>query len=325
MKICVYGAGAIGGHLAARLAKSGVETSVVARGAHLAAIRANGLTLQAPDLSGVFAVRASDDPAELGPQDAVLVTTKAPALPSVAAGIGPLLGPDTPVVFVMNGIPWWYFHAHGGAFDGHRMAGVDPGDTVWDRVGPSRAIGGVVYSACTVTAPGVIHVETKQSRLVLGEPDNKVSRRAAMIAQPLEEAGFRMAVSDRIRDAVWSKLLLNLTSGSLGILAQSGPMAIYNDPVCADAVRRIAAEGLAIATAMGCHPTSDVEKQLAHGRQLAHKPSIVQDLELGRPMEIAAMLAAPLELARMAGVATPTLDLMVALARIRARGAGLYA
>ena len=227
MRVCVYGAGAIGGHLAARLAKAGVETSVVARGAHLAAIQANGLTLRAPDLTGTFAVRASDDPASLGPQDAVLVTTKAPALPSVAAGIAPLLGPDTPVVFVMNGIPWWYFHAHGGPFDGHRLAGVDPGDTVWNAVGPGRAIGGVVYSACTVVAPGVIHVESARSRLVLGEPDNKVSRRAAAVAQPLEEGGFQMAVSDRIRDAIWSKLLLNLTSGSLGILAQSGPMGIY--------------------------------------------------------------------------------------------------
>jgi len=324
MKICVFGAGAIGGHLAARLAKAGVEVSVVARGAHLAAMQAHGLTLHAPDLEGVFPVRASDDPAALGPQDAVLVTVKAPALPSVAAAIGPLLGPETAVVFVMNGIPWWYFYDHGGVHDGRRLPTVDPGDAVWNAVGPERAIGGVVYSACTVVAPGVIHVETVKSRLVLGEPANRVSARAAKIAAPLEEAGFQMVVTDRIRDAVWSKLMLNLTSGPLGVLTQSGPMAVYAEPACAEAVRRIVAEGAAIAEAMGCAPTYNAERQIAAGLKLAHKPSIVQDLELGRPMEIAAMLEAPLELARMAGVATPTLDFGVALARLRAKAAGLY-
>ncbi len=179
MKICVFGAGAIGGHLAARLAHGGADVSVVARGAHLAAIRANGLRLEAPDANFTVKVAATDDPATLGPQDAVLVTVKAPALGSVAASIAPLLGPDTPVVFVINGIPWWYFDQHGGALDGTPLDSLDPGGAVRAAIGPARAIGGVVYSACTVTAPGVIEVEHLRNRLVLGELDGTLSARAS--------------------------------------------------------------------------------------------------------------------------------------------------
>src|SRR5262249_4862721 len=155
----VYGAGAIGGHLAVRLARGGADVSVVARGQHLAAIQRDGLTVHASD--GQFNVRmpASDDPKALGPQDAVLVTVKAPALPEVAAGIGPLLKPDTPVVFVMNGVPWFYFHGIGSALDGRRLPKIDPDDTLWRAVGPERAIAGVVYAASTVIAPGVVELE----------------------------------------------------------------------------------------------------------------------------------------------------------------------
>ena len=190
MRIAIYGAGAIGGHLAARLVRGGAEVSVVARGAQLAAIRERGIRVVAPDWDGVVPVAASDDPAALGRQDAVLVTVKAPALASVAAGIAPLLGPDTPVVFVMNGVPWWYFHAHGGKLDGGHLAQVDPGGAMWDAAGPDRAVGGVVYSACTVVEPGVIAVANKRSKLVIGEPDGRMTGRMAAIAAPLQAAGI---------------------------------------------------------------------------------------------------------------------------------------
>lgn len=324
MKICVYGAGAVGGHLAGRLAKGGCEVSLIARGAHLAAIRADGLTVEAADGTMHSRPRATDNASELGPQDAVFVTVKAPALPAVAAGIGPLLGPETPVVFVMNGIPWWYFHAHGGKLEGTRLPAIDPDDAVWRAIGPERAIGGVVYSACTVLRPGVVHVENRTSRLVLGEPDNRASARAEALAAPLRAAGLVMEVSARIRDAIWSKLLLNLTSGPFAILTQAAPKDVYAEAASAAAARQIVAEGMAIAEALGCHPESDATRQVALYLDMVHKPSILQDLELGRPMEIAALLDAPLELARMAGVATPLLDLLVALVRVRARGAGLY-
>ncbi len=318
MKICVYGAGAIGGHLAARLARGGAEVSVIARGAHLAAIQADGLTVQAPDGHFTTKLAATDDPATLGPQEAVLVTVKSPSLPSVAAHIAPLLGPDTPVVFVINGIPWWYFDHHGGTLDGTRLPTLDPGDAVRTAIGPARSIGGVVYSACTVTAPGVVSVANPSNRLVLGELDNRLSARCEAIAAPLRAGGFGIEIAPDIRTAVWAKLMLNLASGPIAVLTQSAPRQNLREPAVEAAVRQIYAEGLAIAQALGCHPALDVEAAIAGSKRLAHKPSILQDLELGRPMEVATLFEAPLDLARMAGVATPMLDLLVALARLRA-------
>jgi 2-dehydropantoate 2-reductase len=325
MKVCVFGAGAIGGHLAVRLAQGGAEIAVVARGAQLAAIRARGLRAYGVEFDATVQVAASDNPTDLGPQDVIFVATKAPALPSVAASIAPLLKPDTPVVFVMNGIPWWYFYAEGSERDGRRLPRIDPDDAVWNAIGPQRAIGGVVYSACTVVEPGVIHATNKVNRLVVGEPDNRISSRIEALAEPLRRGGFVVDVTDRIRDAIWTKLLLNLTSGCLCIPALSAPKYVYPEPPVQEALRRITAEGAAIARAVGCNPNIDSDAQLAFGLQSDHKPSIVQDLELGRPMEIDAMFDAPLQLARMTGVATPTLDLLVSLAKVRARNAGLYA
>lgn len=198
-------------------------------------------------------------PAALGVQDAVLVTVKAPALASVASGIAPLLGLDTAVVFVMNGIPWWYFHAHGGKWDGRRVAQVDPGDAMWRAVGPGRAVGSVIYSACTVVEPDVVSVANRRNRIILGEPDGRLSARVAAIAAPLRAGGLAVDETPRIRDVRWEKLL-----------------------------------------------------------------GILQDLELGRPMEIDGIYDAALALARLAGVATPELDRLVALVNVRARQAGLY-
>lgn len=325
MKICIFGGGAIGGHLAARLSRGGADVSVIARGANLAAIRSKGIRINAPDVSFHASVTASSDPVELGPQDAVLVTVKAPALGSVAAAIKPLLGPDTPVVFVINGIPWWYFDQHGGALDGTRLEALDPGGAVRAAIGPQRSIGGVVYSACTVTEPGVVHVEHARNRLVLGELDGSISARAQAIAAPLTEGGFRVDITPDIRSAVWSKLLLNLGAGPISVLTQSAGKQNLLEPAIEAAVERVFAEGEAIARALGCDPVSDVAASIANSRKSAHKPSILQDLELGRPMEVATIFDAPLHLARLAGVATPTLDLVVALARTRAKAAGLYA
>jgi len=324
MKVCVFGAGAIGGHLAARMARGGAEVSVIARGAQLAAIQARGLHIDAPDATFDAKVAATSDPATLGPQDAVLVTVKSPALPSVAAAIAPLLGPDTPVVFVMNGIPWWYFDQHGGAMDGTRIENLDPGDAVRTAIGPARAIGGVVYSACTVTEPGVIQVEHARNRLVMGEINDVASARIEAIASPLRAGGFTIEVPADIRTAVWTKLLMNMSSGPMAVLTQSPPRDNVADPAIERALRAVYAEGLAVARALGRDPVIDVDATLANSRKMGHKPSILQDLELGRPMEVATMFEAPLHLAQLAGVATPTLELLVAMARQRARAAGLY-
>jgi 2-dehydropantoate 2-reductase len=324
MKVCVFGAGAIGTHVAGRLAKGGAAVSVVARGSQLAAIQANGVRVHAADGEIHARVAASADAQELGRQDVVIVTVKAPSLPSVAAGIGPLLGPDTAVAFAMNGIPWWYFLGTGGAEEGLRLPKLDPDGVLQEAVYPARVIGGVVYSACTIIEPGVVHVENPRSRIVLGTPNGQSSGRVDALAAILRAGGLAIDVSDRIRDAVWAKLLLNLGSGLLAVLTGCAPAQVFAEDACRDATRRILAEGAAIAAAMGCPVEPNAEGQIAHGAKSHHKPSILQDLEGGRPMEIDALYGVPLDFARMHGVATPTLDLLVAAVRARARQAGLY-
>jgi 2-dehydropantoate 2-reductase len=287
-------------------------------------VRANGLQVQTPTERFQARVAAAQHPAELGPQDAVIVTVKAPALPSVAAAIAPLLGPDTPVAFVMNGIPWWYFHRHAGALEGRRLPCVDPDDQVWNAVTPARAIGGVVWSACTVIEPGVIQVANATSRVILGEPDGTASARIAAILAPLAAGGIQATENQDIRTALWTKLLGNLASGPLVVLARAAPREAFAEPAIAAAARTIIAEGLATAEALGCQVRPDIERQMAGLATMTHRPSVLQDLELGRPMEIAGIYEGALELARLAGVETPMLDLVTALARVRAREAGLY-
>ncbi len=324
MKVCVFGAGAVGGHAAARLARGGADVSVVARGANLAAMQARGLEVRAPDGTFHATVTASDDPARLGPQDVVLVTVKAPALPAMARSIGPLLGPHTAVAFAMNGIPWWYFHREGGPWDGQKLPRIDPGGVVWDAVGPQRAIGGVVNSACTVIEPGVVAVANADSRITLGEPDGSLSPRVEALAAALRAGGMGSEAVGDIRNRIWAKLTVNITSGPIGVLTGLPNSVVFTEPACCDAARRIGTEMTALAAAMGCPVRADPEKQIANGRTLNHTASIVQDLHLGRPMEVDAIYTVPLEMARQAGVATPTLDLLVALTRLRARQAGLY-
>ncbi|MBO1074741.1 ketopantoate reductase family protein [Roseomonas marmotae] len=323
MKICVFGAGAIGGHVAARLALGGADVSVVARGAYRDAIAAKGLTISGN--GGTYHVTPRvGSPAELGVQDAVIVTVKAPALPGVAEAIGPLLGPDTTVVFVMNGVQWWYFDRHGGPLDGRRLPEIDPGEAVRKAVGIERTLGGVVYSACTVTEPGHIHVETASNRIILGELDGSVSPRAEAIAAALEKGGMGGVVTREIRKELWAKLAANLAFGPFAILSRAGAGTCTRDPVVRAAMVRAMKEVLTIAEALGQRADLDPEKRVAAISSSNHKASILQDLELGRPMEIAAMFRVPLELARLVEVETPTLDLSVALATMQARAAGLY-
>ncbi len=324
MKICIYGAGAIGGHLAARLHRAGASVSVVARGAHLAAIQAHGLVVHAADGTHRAAVRASSEPAELGPQDAVFVTVKAPALPSVAAAIGPLLAADTPVAFVMNGIPWWYFDHLPGPLQGRSLPRIDPDDRLRRALGPGRAIGGVVYSASSVTKPGVVHVEQPKSRFILGEPDGGLSDRVRTLAGLITDGGISGEATATIRTEIWNKLISNLAGGTLAVLTGSAPKSIYAEPAAQQAALRMMHEATAIARALGADPTTNHEARIANHRAMDHKPSILQDLEVGRLMEIDGMFDAPLALAHLAGVEVPTLELLVALCKLKGRSAGLY-
>jgi len=261
-RICVYGAGAIGAHLAARLAAAGADVSVIARGAHLAAMRARGITLRTAEGDQTYTVQAAESAAEIGPVDAVLATVKAPALPAVAAGIAPLLGPDTPVAFIMNGIPWWYFDGIGGALEGKRLPVLDPNDAL------RRAVG--------------------------------------------------------VEHRIWGKLLGNMVVGPLCLLSRQDMKATLTDPAIFEAGVRISDEGTALARALGHDLKVPGEVRMRRFGETAHKPSILQDLELGRPMEIDALFTAPLQLGRDLGVPMPHFALMVALATQAARAAGLY-
>ncbi|MCE2920539.1 MAG: 2-dehydropantoate 2-reductase, partial [Roseomonas sp.] len=246
-RICVYGAGAIGAHLAARLAAAGADVSVIARGAHLAAMQARGITLRTAEGDQTFRVQAAESAAEIGPVDAVLVTVKAPALPAVAAGIAPLLGPDTPIAFIMNGIPWWYFDGIGGALEGKRLPVLDPDDALRRTVGVERAIGGVIYAASAVVAPGIVTSEHADLKLFLGEPSGAVSPRAQALAALLSAGGMPTEAVANIRHRIWGKLLGNMVVGPLCLLSRQDMKATLADPAIFEAGVRISDEGTALA------------------------------------------------------------------------------
>jgi 2-dehydropantoate 2-reductase len=327
MRICVYGAGAVGGHLAAKLAAAGHEVSVVARGANLRAIQAGGLKLMHGDEAIAAKVQASEDPARLGPQDAVIVTLKANALEAVAANIAPLLKPETPVVFAQNGIPWWYGIGLGDRPKPPDLSRLDPGGKLRQAVGPARAVGAVIYSANIVLEPGVIHNFTPgRNMLAVGELDDRDSERIRALRKLLDAAGMHSPECRDIRQALWSKLLLNLSTSTLCLLSGGTVADVRGDPALARVAASIDAEGRAIAKAHGIDPAGAPERPGGgHGSgRIGHKPSMIQDYELGRPMEVEAQLATPLAFGRAAGVAAPTLEALVALVAFKAAAKGLY-
>jgi 2-dehydropantoate 2-reductase len=326
LRICVYGAGAIGGYLAGFLAQGGADVSLVARGAHLRAIQQDGLRVETTDGDVHVRVRASDNPAELGVQDAVLVSVKAPSLPSVAAGIAPLLGPDTPVAFLNNGVPWWYFMGHGGPQDGTRLPLLDPGDGLWNLVGTKRTVGGIFWPASSVPAPGVVRLVSGAGRgTVLGAPDGISTPGIEALATAFRAANLPVTVSPAIRDLIWEKLAFNLSAGPMCVLVETPVKATHEEPALVAASRRLIAEATALITALGRDVTLDVENIVAVNTKLGHRPSILQDLMARRPMEIDSLYSVPLDMARTLGVPMPTLEMLVALIKVKARGLGLYA
>src|SRR5215470_6316632 len=327
MRICVFGAGAIGGNFAARLAAAGNEVSVVARGAHLEAMRNRGLTLLAGDKKIVAKVKASDRPADLGPQDAVLVTLKSSGHHALGEGIEPLLGPDTPVAFVQNGIPWWY--GHGLSKDrppAPDLSRLDPGGAMAKSVGLHRVVGAVVSSPNHVIEPGVIENEVPDRNILwVGEPDDRSTPRIEALRAALSAAGIASPATTDIRYEIWHKLMANLT-GSTVCLVTGQPGKVQATPLVNRLARRAHAEALAIATAHGVTLDDHPDKRYGPTRVYSdHRPSILQDYDLGRPMEIESIVRAPLAFARSAGVETPTLDAIEAICVSLAAAKGLYA
>jgi len=325
MKLCVFGAGAIGGLMAAKLAAKGdVEVTVIARGPHLEAMQARGLTLRSEGAENVIPVRAVASAAEAGPQDYVVVTLKAHALAGAAQQMQPLLGPETAIVSAVNGIPWWYFHKLEGPYEGRRVESVDPGGVVSALLPPERAIGCIIYPAAEVPEPGVIE-HTYGDRFTLGEPDGQKTPRATALSEALIAAGFKAPVRPKIRDEIWIKLWGNLAFNPISALTTATLDVITTDPGQRGVARAMMVEAQEVATRLGVRFGIDVDKRIAGAAEVgAHKTSMLQDLERGRPMEIDALLGVVVELAELVGVEVPTCRTVLALLRARARAAGCY-
>ncbi|MEM1079611.1 MAG: 2-dehydropantoate 2-reductase [Pseudomonadota bacterium] len=325
MKICVFGAGAIGGYMGVKLAQAGADVSLVARGPHLAAMQANGLTLiEEGDQRSNVSVTASDNPEDLGPQDYVIVTLKAHSVPPVVPKMQPLIGPETTIVSGVNGVPWWYFHKIGTDLEGTRLASVDPGNAQWDGFGPDQVLGCVVYPAAEVIEPGVInHIEG--NRFSLGEPSGERSERAMALSKALSAAGLKAPVRPRIRDEIWVKLWGNLSFNPISALTHATLDVLCTDPGTRAVAKGMMLEAQEIAEKLGVKFPIDVEKRIDGGAAVgAHRTSMWQDLDQGRPMEIDALVTSVQELGRLTETPTPTIDTVLSLVALRGKTAGLY-
>ncbi|MCY3596192.1 MAG: 2-dehydropantoate 2-reductase [Rhodospirillales bacterium] len=316
----MFGAGAIGGLVGARLAQNGVDVSLIARGPHLAAMRERGLRCSGIDPDDDFTVQlpATDDPAELGVQDVVFVGLKAHSAAEAAGTMTPLLGPDTVVVPAVNGFPWWYFHGFGDPYEGHQVHAVDPGGAQWNAIGPDRVVGCVVYPAADLPAPGHVR-HTEGNRMLVGEPDGAVSDRARVIGRMLTESGFRAPVRRNLRGDVWMKLWGNLAFNPVSALTGGTLEELAADPAVRSVIWAMMQEGEQVANALGVKFPLDIETRIdGAGAVGPHKSSTLQDLEQGRPLEIDALTLAVSEVGKLVGVETPTIDLVYALVRQRA-------
>jgi len=325
MKVAIYGAGAIGAHLGGMLAKNGVDVSLIARGPHLRAIQDKGLLMKFHHSDDVLVrPNATDNPAELGLQDYVIVTLKAHQSPAVVELMQPLLGHNTAVVTAMNGVPWWYFHRLGGEHEGRTLESVDPGRVQWNGLGPHRAIGMVVHPAVEITAPGVMqHVEGNAYQV--GEPSGEKTDRVTKLAEALVDAGLRAPISSKIRDDIWVKLWGNLCLNPISALTDATLAGIGRDDGVRELVFKLAEEGRAVGEALGARFRFTADRRFTAAFEVGeHKTSMLQDLERGRPMEIDALVTAVCELGDIVGVDTPVLDAVLALVRLKARNAGLY-
>lgn len=324
MKIAVVGAGAIGGFVGAELALAGEEVTLIARGAQLEAIQRGGLRLVRDGEQRIASPRAVADPAAAGPQEVVILAVKAHSLPPLAERLGPLLGPDTAVVTMVNGIPWWYFHRHPEPWRDWILDTVDPGGRIWRAIGPERAIGCVVYPACDVPEPGLV-VHQSDDRFTLGEPDGSSSERSRRLSEVMGRARMSAPVRGHIRNEIWIKLWGSATFNPVSVLTGATLDVITGDPETREVCRGLMLEIQSVAEVLGVRFGIPIERRLAGAAAVgAHRTSMLQDLERGRPLEIDALVGSIQELGRRVGVATPRLDAVLALVRQKARGAGLY-
>ncbi|KWT63972.1 MULTISPECIES: 2-dehydropantoate 2-reductase [unclassified Variovorax] len=325
MKVCIYGAGAIGGWIGVGLAQAGCRLNVVARGATLEALQREGLSVLRGDRRTRVAVNAVMEPAELGVQDLVVIAVKAPALPAVAAKIAPLLGPDTIVLTAMNGVPWWFLQGgFGGPLAGTQLEAVDPGGKIDAAIHARHVIGGVVHASCSLDGPGVVRHHFGNG-LIIGEPSGEATPRAQRLEALLKQAGFESRLSAQIQKDVWYKLWGNMTVNPISALTGATTDLILNDELVRGFISTIMLEAREIGERIGIPIAESPEDRHAVTRRLgAFKTSMLQDVEAHRPVELDALVSVVRELGQRAGVATPFTDALLGLARLQARRLGLY-
>ena len=324
MKVCIYGAGAIGGWLGVHLARQGCTLSAVARGATLEALQQVGLELRQGDEEMVVSLKARANPAELGEQDLVIVAVKAPAMADVARHMAPLLGPQTVVLTAMNGVPWWFLQGFGGALSGTTLQSVDPSGVIAQHIPADRVIGCVVHASSSVDMPGVIRHHFGNG-LILGEPSGADTPRLRALVDLLVQAGFNATGSAQIQKDVWYKLWGNMTINPISAFTGATTDVILDDPLVRDFVSSVMLEAKAIGEHIGIPIAQTPEDRHAVTRKLgAFRTSMLQDVDAGKPVELDALVSAVRELGRLTSVATPFTDALLGLSRLHARGLGLY-
>ena len=324
MKVCIYGAGAIGGYIGVLMKLAGVDVSLIARGAHLQAIRENGLKLLIGGEEKSARMVATADPKELGPQDYVIIALKAHQAWEVADQMRPLLGPNTAVVTAQNGLPWWYFHGFEGQYADRRIESVDPGERQWNAIGPQRVIGCTVYPAAEIDAPGVIR-HVAGDKFGLGEPTRQVTERVQKLSTMFGEAGLKAPILPEIRNDIWLKLWGNLCFNPISALTHATLDVVATEPGTRELARHMMEEAERIARRIGVHFRVDIEKRINGAARVGpHRTSMLQDVDKGRPIELDALLTSVQELGRMAEVPTPHINAVLALAQQMGRVKGIY-
>lgn len=324
MKICIYGAGAVGGFIGAQLAHAGYEVTVVARGATLKALNEHGLRLQSDGSSRVEKVRATDVPAELGVQDLVIVAVKTTAMAEVAQKIAPLIGPDTIVMTAMNGVPWWFFDGFGGEYAGTRLASVDPDGAIAAAIPSHTIVGCVVHGSFSLNEPGFVR-HGFGKKLIIGEPNGSDSERIHKLEQLLGTADLEIVVSGSIQYDIWFKLWGNMTMNPVSAVTGATCDLVLDDPLVKKFCLDIMAEAGRIGARIGCPIAQSGEERNALTRKLgAFKTSMLQDVEAGRAVELDALVGAVREIGQKVGEPVPNIEALLGLARLQARVRGLY-
>jgi 2-dehydropantoate 2-reductase len=324
VKICIYGAGAIGGYMAVMLKRGGADVSLIARGAHLDAIRKNGIKLLMDGAEIVERMPATSNPEELGVQDYVIVTLKAHQAWQVAEDMVPLLGKNTAVVTAQNGLPWWYFHGLDSSMTDLRLQSIDPDNRQWKTIGPERVIGATVYPATEIVDPGVIrHIYGNQ--FGLGEPDRSNSARVSRLAAAMEAGGLKTRFYEDIRNDIWVKLWGNLCFNPISALTGATLDVVATDPGTRTLARNMMVEAQAIGEKFGATFRVDVERRIDGAAGVgAHRTSMLQDVDKGRAIELDALLTSVQEMGRLSNMETPFIDSVLALAQQMGRVKGLY-